>query len=369
MPTGASLDPAAASMPGPGAGLSAIAPERLARMPRQVYRLRILGMGLGGVAMAAVLAENGAGAPSWAWLVFTALVWPHLALWLALRNPHPHRAEVRNLLFDSALAGIWVPLMHFNLLPAVLLLTLTTVDKISTGIPRLWLQSLPILLGGIVLGSAVTGGAFQPRTSMTVILACLPLLLIHTVAVSLAANRLIGKIREQNRQLDQLHRIDALTGLDGRRHWQQQADALLRQRHAEGTPATLLMVDIDRFKQINDQYGHASGDDVLRLVASSLRRRLAGHDSAGRFGGDEFAIVLRGVDRDAALVVAEGMRRDIEATALSHLPGLRCSVSIGIAPACIAHASVRDWVEAADGALYAAKRAGRNRVVAATING
>lgn len=363
MPTGVSLDPDTVSPPGTAAVLDPATPERRARMPRQVYPLRLLGMGLGGVALATVLHENDAGAGSWAWLGFTALLWPQLALWLALRSPHPHRAERRNLLFDSALAGLWVPLMHFNLLPSVMLLTLATVDKISTGIPRLWLQSLPVMLAGLVLGSVVTGLAFQPATSMAVILACLPMLLIHTIAVSLAANRLIARIREQNRALDQLQRVDALTGLAGRRHWQQQAEAAFGRQRADGTRVTLLMVDIDRFKDINDQYGHAAGDDVLRLVAGILRRRLGEADHAGRFGGDEFAIVLAGTGRDDALVLAEGMRRDVEATvaSLPH-PGLRCSVSIGVAEAGLAHTGFRQWLEAADRALYAAKHAGRNQV-------
>ena len=129
--------------------------------------------------------------------------------------------------------------------------------------------------------------------------------------------------------------------------------------------ATLLMVDVDRFKEINDQYGHASGDDVLRLVAGILRRRLGEHDEAGRFGGDEFAVILAGHDLDAALAVAEGMRLDVEAASgtLPHLAGLRCSVSIGVAAALPSYAGVREWLEAADGALYEAKHAGRNRVV------
>lgn len=115
--------------------LALVAPERLARMPRHIYRLRILGMGLGGIAIAAVLREHDAGWPLWTLWAGTALLWPHLALWIALRSAHPYRAEVRNLLFDSLLAGLWAPLMHFDLLPSVLLLTLATVDKISTGIP------------------------------------------------------------------------------------------------------------------------------------------------------------------------------------------------------------------------------------------
>ena len=248
MPTGVSLEPGSTESADAGPSLPAVAPERLARMPRQVYPLRVLGMGLGGLALAAVLHENGAPPGAWLWLLFTALLWPQLALWLSLRSAHPHRTEVRNLLFDSALAGIWVGLMHFNLLPSVLLVTLATVDKISTGVPRQWLQSLPLVLAGMLLGAAATGFAFEPETSLLVMLASLPMLLIHTIAVSLAANRMIIRIREQNRELDRLHRIDALTGLAGRRHWQQRAEAALQALHEQGRSATLLMVDIDHFK-------------------------------------------------------------------------------------------------------------------------
>jgi len=350
-----------------GALAPSVAPERLARMPRQVYPLRVLGMGLGGLAVAAVLYEQQAGWPTWALCALTTLAWPHVALWLAVRSANPYRTEVRNLLFDSALAGLWAPLMHFDLLPSVLLLTLATVDKISTGIPRLWLYSLPAAAAGLALGLLMAGPVFEPHTSMTVMLACLPMLLIHTVAVSLAANRLIERIRRQNRELDLLHQVDALTGLYGRRHWHQRAEAALRACRDDDVPATLLMVDIDRFKEINDEYGHACGDDVLRMVAAAVRQQLTVRDSAGRYGGDEFAVVLGGVGAPQAQATAERIRQGVEAAAagMPHMPGLRCSVSVGLAQADPAHDNVRDWIEAADAALYAAKHAGRNRVVRA----
>ena len=86
------------------------------QLPRMIYRLRLLGLSLGGIAIAAVLLERQAGWPEWAWLAFTALAWPQLAYLVAMRSRDPYRAELRNLLLDSALAGAWVPLMHFNLL-------------------------------------------------------------------------------------------------------------------------------------------------------------------------------------------------------------------------------------------------------------
>src|SRR5690606_31394614 len=181
------------------------------RFSRQVHRFRILGMGLGALCIAAVLYENQAPVPVWILCAFTGLAWPHLAFALAHRSADPVRAEVRNLLLDSALVGLWVPLMHFNLLPSVLLLTLVTVDKISTGIPRLWLKSLPGMVAGFLTGGLLTGFQLQLETSMTVILASLPVLLIHTIAVAVGNSRLIHRIRHKNRQLDALSRVDMLS--------------------------------------------------------------------------------------------------------------------------------------------------------------
>ncbi len=330
-------------------------------LPRRVFRLRVLGMGLAAPCIAAVLHENAAAASSWLWLGFTALVWPWLAHWLARRSAQPYRAELRNLMLDSAIAGIWVPLMAFNLLPSALLLTLATVDKINTGIRGLWLWSLPGMFAGLVAAGLLTGFEFRPHSSTLVVAACLPMLLIHTIAVSLTGYRLVRKVQRQNRMLDELSRIDMLTGLSGRRHWQEQAELLLQQRHLSGTPVSLLMVDVDRFKEINDGHGHAVGDDVLRGIAAVIRRCVGAGDVAGRFGGDEFGVVLRG-DTAHAHGVAERIRAGVAAMALPQLDGASCSVSLGFAEAGDADLGLREWLESADRALYRAKAGGRNQV-------
>src|SRR3546814_87404 len=110
------------------------------------------------------------GALAWALLLFSGLLWPHMARWRSQRSPNPERTERTNLLVDSAIAALWVPLMHFNLLPSALILTLATVDKINTGIRGLWQRSLPGMAGAIVLGGLLTGFAFAPVTSMPVII-------------------------------------------------------------------------------------------------------------------------------------------------------------------------------------------------------
>lgn len=337
-------------------------PDELNRLPRLVYPLRVSGMGLGAAVVMVVLYERQAHASAWALVFCGGFVWPHLAWWLTRRSRDPRRAEVRNLLVDSAIAGAFVPLMQFNLLPSVLLVTLTTVDKISTGIRRLWLQSLPGLVTAALLVGWWVDAPVRTESSMRVVLACLPLLVLHTLTVSLSSYRLIRKVSQQNRLLDELRRVDPLTGLYGRAHWEQQASEALARHAANGEPACLLMLDIDGFKQINDDRGHTVGDDVIRAMSRIVRDCVRASDCAGRYGGDEFAVLLRGMDMAQAEEVAQRIRGRAERHRFREHDELHFTSSIGIAALHKRYATPRDWVAAADAALYQAKRAGRNRV-------
>ena len=342
-------------------------PNPKRQLPRRVYPLRALGMGLAGLVVGVVLWERNAGLAAWLCMAAISFVWPHVAHLLSRRSADPYRAEIRNLLVDSALAVVLVTLMHFNLLPSVLLVTLTMVDKITTGIRGLWARSLPGMAGAAVAGAAFNGFQWAPETSMPVILACLPVMVLHTLSVSLVSYRLIRRVSRQNQLLDELRRIDALTGLYDRGHWQEQAEATLRRHHATDEPACLVMLEIDHFKQINDQHGHTVGDEVLRALARIVLSNVRATDCAGRYGGDEFAIVLRGMHLDGATAVAHRIREQVQALQLHDMPGLQFTTSMGVATADHRHSSLRAWTNAADAELYQAKAAGRNRVSASSM--
>lgn len=337
-------------------------PRNLQTLPQRTYRFRVLGMGLASLPLILALRETGAPWPAWAWIVFSCLLWPHLAHQLACRSRDPFKAELRNFVIDSIMAGSWAPMIHFNALPTVVLLTVVTADKVNAGVRGLWLRSLPGMAAALLATGVLTGFAFHPHTSMPVLLACLPILVIHTLAVSLSSYRLVRKVQRQNLQLEELSRRDALTSLDNRRHWQEQADMLLGRHQAGGQPATLMLLDVDRFKDINDRYGHAVGDDVLRGIALLIRSGVRADSHAGRLGGDEF-VVAAPCSMLEALASAERIRAAVETLHFPAFPALHCSISIGLADPPASGLGRREWIEAADRALYRAKHAGRNRSV------
>lgn len=334
------------------------AATRLRDLYRRTYRLRTLGMGLGLLPVAMVLQERQAGIAAWAWALCCGLAWPHLAYWLAARSRDAYRAELRNLVMDSALAASLVPLMHFSLLPSVMLVSVTTADKISTGVRGLWRRSLPPMLAALLVSGLLNGFRVDITTSMNTLLACLPIMVIHTLAVSASSYQLVRRVQAQNLQLDKLSRFDSLTGLGSRAHWQAMAAGLLQ---PPDRPATLLLVDVDRFKDTNDRHGHAVGDDLLRAIASCILAVLPAGGHAGRLGGDEFVVALPLPAADAARI-AETLLAQVRALELPRAPGLRGSISIGLATPPPGTSDLREWLEAADRALYLAKASGRGRL-------
>lgn len=329
---------------------------------RRIYPLRVVGMALGGLAIASVLIEQHAAPWRWALMVLSSLVWPHLAYLLSRSSADSYRTEKRNLLIDSAIAGLWVPLMHFNLLPSVVLVTVTTFDKLSSGMRRLWLISLPGLFGAAALATLILRPPVELQSSLLVIVCTLPLLVVHTLSSSIGSYRLIRTVSRQNKLLEVLRRTDSQTGLFARDLWQEHADAALQQFHATGQPACLLMIDIDHFKEINDTCGHAAGDEVISAAGQCIRNSIREQDSAGRYGGDEFAVLCTNIQADDAADIAERIRSQLQALRLEHYPQLRLTSSIGLAAAEPEFATLRTWMNAADAALYTAKQRGRNQV-------
>lgn len=167
--------------------------------------------------------------------------------------------------------------------------------------------------------------------------------------------------------LDREASLDPLTGLLNRRMTLSCGQRMTRQYVAANRPLSVLMIDLDHFKEVNDRFGHPAGDAVLRHFAAQAQQAVRAEDLVGRLGGDEFCIVLPDTDTAQALVIAERLRRQCEETLKQGLrQPLPVTISIGVAPLSPAHAtSFAHLVKAADMALYATKERGRNRVVSA----
>jgi diguanylate cyclase (GGDEF)-like protein len=146
-----------------------------------------------------------------------------------------------------------------------------------------------------------------------------------------------------------------------RREFEHQLRKVVADRRGQ-PPACALFIDLDDFKQVNDNAGHGAGDEVLKRVAQALQRRVRGEDTVARLGGDEFAVLLRGCSLDQAAQIAEQIRHEVQAR--GHVTGAPTGVtaSIGVVEIAGIYPTLAGMLEAADQACYAAKHAGRNAV-------
>jgi diguanylate cyclase (GGDEF)-like protein len=167
-----------------------------------------------------------------------------------------------------------------------------------------------------------------------------------------------------HRQAEEAASTDSLTGLPNRRYFDEFCGLLARRRRIDDAVG-VLMVDVDRFKALNDRFGHATGDEVLRAVAGAIAGAVREDDVPARYGGEEFAVLLRNPGLQVAVEVAERVRTAVASLDLRDLGVPSVSVSVGVAVAGRPDQPIGELVAAADQALYRAKRAGRDRVMAA----
>jgi diguanylate cyclase (GGDEF)-like protein len=213
----------------------------------------------------------------------------------------------------------------------------------------------PLTSGGEVVGAIIlsrrTVGDWSPTTRR--------LLSGAAVEASSALSRAYSHLAAETQAS-----TDALTGLPNRRYFDEFCGLLARRRRS-GDAVGVLMIDIDKFKVLNDTYGHATGDEVLRSVGGAIVAAVREDDVPARYGGEEFVVLLRNPSPDIALEVGERVRASVAGLDLGRLGVAGVSVSVGVAVARQADQPIAELIAEADRALYRAKRAGRDRVVAA----
>ena len=303
-----------------------------------------------------------------AWLVtllaINAFVWPTVAFLRARKAQKPLTCEHHNLIFDGAAGGFWIAMMALNPLPSVVIATILLADRLAAGGIELMRKAGATMLAVFAAAWLTQGMAFDPTVSQRTLLATLPLIAIYVIALSVLTDNIAKKLRHKSRELERIAMMDPLLDIANRRLLEKRIMHELEKLRGSAHCSSLMFIDIDNFKEVNDRFGHKVGDTLLVTVSKILHVATRKTDTPARLGGDEFVILLPDTSPEEALVVAT---RIMDATAVMMVdqdPTFRCTLSIGIANAAEDMETVTDWLKAADDALYRAKRAGKNRIYA-----
>jgi diguanylate cyclase len=177
----------------------------------------------------------------------------------------------------------------------------------------------------------------------------------------IASNR--KQLETANAKLEKLSRTDKLTQLNNRGYWEEQLVREFMRFHRTAGISSLIMFDIDHFKKVNDTYGHQAGDEVIIMVSNTLQDTMRVTDIAGRYGGEEFGVILVDTPRDKALIFAERLREAIKGKTVTHDKAtINITISLGVSEINENIPDHKAWLEQADSALYQSKEGGRNRV-------
>ena len=330
----------------------------------------------------------------WYWpaLVLQFLVYPHLLYWRAARAANSQQAECNNLLIDMLMWGVWSPALHFQHWILTTLVLCSAINIAITEGARGVFRAAIAYVVGLGFGLAAFGMQAVAREDPWISVLCSIGLTGYLMAVgnisyrrTLSLRRVRAKLLESEAALqasnqrlqerlseievlqksleEQVNR-DALTGLFNRRYLESTLEREIARCRRENIPMAVLLLDLDHFKQVNDHYGHAGGDEMLRQLATLLVGRSRTEDVPCRFGGEEFLLLMPGSSLENALERAERLRAEFAALEAPTERGiLRTTVSIGVA-AFPQHGDSQDTlVRCADMALYAVKRGGRNGVL------
>jgi diguanylate cyclase len=237
------------------------------------------------------------------------------------------------------------------------------MNNVAIGGLRFLLVGSVAQLLGVCVGWLIFTPAFIPETSQLQLYACLPLMCFYPIALGWICYRQAYTLGRKKRELLALSRTDSLTGLLNHGAWKDQLEIEFQRCQRQQQGGAIALIDIDHFKSINDTYGHVAGDIVLRQLSKMLKQNLRVSDVAGRYGGDEFCVILPDLPLGSAAAAMDALRDRFATLGYEQNPSLKVSLSIGLAAFDVRHADATLWLNDADQALYEAKTTGRNRVI------
>lgn len=320
-------------------------------------------------------------------LAISFLLWPQLAYLRARMSVNSMYSEFNNLIIDSVIFGMWISGLGYPVWIAFILSISIAVNLMVFRGPQGLMQALAGLAAGIVTGSLFAGLRFMPDTHWITTTLAISGISFHLLLVSYIAftrNEVLHQSRkqqqliekelkqqiEENRllqeQLQEQANRDPLTGLYNRRYLDDSLHREMARCLRRGEPLSLVLIDLDHFKKVNDEHGHGAGDRVIKQLTAILTSLSRASDIVCRFGGEEFLVVLPGTGLEAATARAEEYRRLFKETAIS-MEGVSLTVTLSAGVACSYRKTLpHDLIRQADQALYRAKETGRNRVCSQT---
>jgi diguanylate cyclase len=359
---------------------------------RMIHRIRLSGSVMGFAIIAAHMVGKDYSWLIWGLLALQFFVYPHLIHWRTRQASNPMRAELTNFLTDSFLLGLWSASLGYPLWITFTLFTCNVVSIILYHSTRGAAQAVVIFFLGGLLWVALTNQPIDlhtdwPATVLSVVGLTIFLLMVTNMtyhrnlklrdtreqllksehalnAANRALQQQLGEIHILQARLSEQANRDPLTGLYNRRYLDSTLERELARCKREGQPLSLVLIDLDHFKQINDTYGHQAGDEVLKQLADMLNAQARAADVACRYGGEEFLLLLPDMPQDIALERVEQWRATFAAMTIAFGEfRMQATLSIGIATYPGHGTSPTELIRRADRALYQAKTAGRNRVV------
>lgn len=331
-------------------------------LPKRFYVPRCLGLGMGFLAVYVNLPALRHEALVMGLLLGYCFLWPHLAYLLAKSSTRPLDAERRSMLVDALAAGFFAGAMGFNPVPSGCILTMVTMNNMAMGGPRFMLRGAVASLLGAALAYLTIGAPFTDALGHGQIASCLPLLLFYPLSLGYVFYLTAIKLIKHKNQLSEMSRTDHLTGLTNRAALNDILDDWVRAAGDGIERSVVALIDVDRFKDINDKHGHIAGDRALQKVARIMSSCVRERDTVARYGGDEFCVILRDTSEVEAARVFERMcalaRVDAGVQAGEPVPTL----SIGAAMYSPRARTSAMWIHMADEAMYEAKKGGRDRV-------
>ena len=291
-------------------------------------------------------------------LLLNVLIWPHLAYKISISAQDSYNSEIQNLNFDSFFCGLWISVIGLNSFGSISMSAMVILNTICIGGLKFMRKGIILQTLGILLHSIIFGITLQEESTSSA-WASLPLLTIYPNLVGFSSYKLASELQKTKNALNSLSITDSLTGLLNRR----QLDKTLLQftkRSTHCSSSLLVLMDIDNFKKINDNYGHDIGDKVLCLFSNTLKNSLRPTDLIARFGGDEFCIIMSDTTQNQAIKIITRIQNTFKTQSYEIL-NEALSISAGIANWDDDLESADQWFVRADKLLYKAKKNGRDR--------